>query len=60
MQRALLPFVLPQIVGGLIWGYARIRYGWCTPIIMHMAYRSDRDQRAGLHTEGATGRPLVA
>ncbi len=35
---ALLPFVLPQLVGGLIWGYARIRYGWWSNIIMHMAY----------------------
>lgn len=35
---ALLPFVLPQIVGGLIWGYARIRYGWWANIAMHMAY----------------------
>ncbi|QTD54870.1 CPBP family glutamic-type intramembrane protease [Parasphingorhabdus cellanae] len=35
---ALLPFVLPQTVGGLIWGYARIRYGWWTNIVMHMAY----------------------
>ncbi len=35
---ALLPFVLPQIVGGLIWGYARIRYDWWANIIMHMAY----------------------
>ncbi len=34
----LLPFVLPQLVGGLIWGYARIRYGWWSNIIMHMAY----------------------
>ncbi|GAA0475157.1 hypothetical protein GCM10009096_16000 [Parasphingorhabdus litoris] len=35
---ALLPFVLPQTVGGLIWGYARIRYGWWANIAMHMAY----------------------
>ena len=35
---ALLPFVLPQLVGGLVWGYARIRYGWWSNIIMHMAY----------------------
>lgn len=35
---ALLPFVLPQMVGGLIWGYARIRYGWWANIAMHMAY----------------------
>jgi len=35
---ALLPFVLPQTVGGLIWGYARIRYGWWSNILMHMAY----------------------
>jgi len=34
----LLPFVLPQLVGGLIWGYARIRYGWWSNILMHMAY----------------------
>lgn len=35
---ALLPFVLPQLVGGLIWGYAHIRYGWWSNILMHMAY----------------------
>lgn len=35
---ALLPFILPQLVGGLIWGYARIRYGWWSSIVMHMAY----------------------
>lgn len=35
---ALLPFVLPQLVGGLIWGYARIRYGWWSNILMHMGY----------------------
>ncbi len=35
---ALLPFVLPQLIGGLIWGYARVRYGWWSNIIMHMAY----------------------
>ncbi len=35
---ALLPFVLPQLVGGLIWGYARIRYGWWANIALHMAY----------------------
>lgn len=35
---AVLPFVLPQLVGGLIWGYARIRYGWWANIVMHMAY----------------------
>ncbi|MEL6874527.1 MAG: CPBP family glutamic-type intramembrane protease [Pseudomonadota bacterium] len=35
---ALLPFVLPQLVGGLVWGYARIRHGWWANIIMHMAY----------------------
>jgi membrane protease YdiL (CAAX protease family) len=35
---AVLPFVLPQMVGGLIWGYARVRYGWWSNIIMHMAY----------------------
>ena len=35
---ALLPFVLPQLVGGLIWGYARIRFGWWSSIAMHMAY----------------------
>jgi len=35
---ALLPFVLPQLVGGLIWGYARIQHGWWSSIIMHMAY----------------------
>ena len=35
---AALPFVLPQLVGGLIWGYARIRYGWWANIIMHMVY----------------------
>ena len=35
---ALLPFVLPQTVGGLIWGYARIRYGWWSNIALHMAY----------------------
>ncbi len=35
---ALLPFVLPQTVGGLIWGYARIRYGWWSNIVMHMGY----------------------
>ncbi len=35
---ALLPFVLPQTIGGLIWGYARIRYGWWANIAMHMAY----------------------
>lgn len=35
---AALPFVLPQLVGGLIWGYARIRYGWWSNIIMHMGY----------------------
>jgi len=35
---ALLPFVLPQTIGGLIWGYARIRYGWWSNIVMHMAY----------------------
>jgi membrane protease YdiL (CAAX protease family) len=35
---ALLPFILPQLVGGLIWGYARIRYGWWSNIVMHMAY----------------------
>ena len=35
---ALLPFVLPQLVGGLIWGYARVRHGWWSNIIMHMAY----------------------
>ena len=35
---AALPFVLPQLVGGLIWGYARIRYGWWANILMHMAY----------------------
>lgn len=35
---AVLPFVLPQLVGGLIWGYARIRYGWWSNIILHMAY----------------------
>ncbi len=35
---ALLPFVLPQTVGGLIWGYARIRYGWWANMAMHMAY----------------------
>ncbi|MEO9468077.1 CPBP family glutamic-type intramembrane protease [Parasphingorhabdus sp.] len=35
---ALLPFILPQLTGGLIWGYARIRYGWWANIIMHMAY----------------------
>ncbi len=35
---ALLPFVLPQLIGGLIWGYARIRYGWWSNIAMHMAY----------------------
>ncbi|MEP2101099.1 MAG: CPBP family glutamic-type intramembrane protease [Parasphingorhabdus sp.] len=35
---ALLPFVLPQTVGGLIWGYARIRHGWWANIAMHMAY----------------------
>ena len=35
---ALLPFVLPQTVGGLIWGYARIRYGWWSNMAMHMAY----------------------
>ena len=34
----LLPFVLPQLVGGLIWGYARIRYGWWSNILMHMVY----------------------
>ncbi|MEH6790911.1 CPBP family glutamic-type intramembrane protease [Parasphingorhabdus sp.] len=34
----LLPFILPQLVGGLIWGYARIRYGWWSNILMHMAY----------------------
>ncbi len=34
----LLPFVLPQLVGGLIWGYARIRYGWWSNILMHMGY----------------------
>lgn len=37
-RAAVLPFVLPQLVGGLIWGYARIRYGWWSNIIMHMAY----------------------
>lgn len=37
-QAAVLPFVLPQLVGGLIWGYARIRYGWWANIVMHMAY----------------------
>ena len=37
-QAAVLPFVLPQLVGGLIWGYARIRYGWWANIAMHMAY----------------------
>ena len=37
-QAAVLPFVLPQLVGGLIWGYARIRYGWWASITMHMAY----------------------
>lgn len=35
---ALLPFILPQLVGGLIWGYARIRYGWWSNIVMHMGY----------------------
>ncbi len=35
---ALLPFILPQLVGGLIWGYARIRYGWWANIVMHMGY----------------------
>tara|TARA_R110001606_G_scaffold165510_2_gene309959 strand:+ start:660 stop:1427 length:768 start_codon:yes stop_codon:yes gene_type:complete len=35
---ALLPFVLPQLVGGIIWGYARVRYGWWANIVMHMAY----------------------
>ena len=35
---ALLPFVLPQLVGGLIWGYARIKYGWWSNILMHVAY----------------------
>lgn len=35
---AVLPFVLPQLVGGLIWGYARIRYGWWSNIAMHMGY----------------------
>ncbi|WP_373490805.1 type II CAAX prenyl endopeptidase Rce1 family protein [Parasphingorhabdus sp.] len=35
---ALLPFVLPQLVGGLIWGYARICYGWWANIALHMAY----------------------
>ena len=35
---ALLPLVLPQTVGGLIWGYARIRYGWWSNMAMHMAY----------------------
>ena len=35
---ALLPFVLPQLTGGLIWGYARIKYGWWSNILMHMAY----------------------
>jgi len=35
---ALLPLVLPQLVGGLIWGYARIKYGWWSNIVMHMAY----------------------
>lgn len=37
-QAAVLPFVLPQLAGGLIWGYARIRYGWWANIVMHMAY----------------------
>lgn len=35
---ALLPFILPQLVGGLIWGYARICYGWWSNIVMHMSY----------------------
>jgi membrane protease YdiL (CAAX protease family) len=35
---ALLPFILPQLVGGVIWGYARIRYGWWSNIVMHMGY----------------------
>ncbi len=35
---AMLPLVLPQTVGGLIWGYARIRHGWWANIVMHMAY----------------------
>ena len=34
----LLPFVLPQLVGGLIWGYARLRHGWWANMAMHMAY----------------------
>ncbi|WP_417620671.1 type II CAAX prenyl endopeptidase Rce1 family protein [Parasphingorhabdus sp.] len=34
----MLPFVLPQLVGGLIWGYARIHHGWWANIAMHMAY----------------------
>ncbi len=35
---ALLPFIVPQLIGGMIWGYARIRYGWWANIAMHMAY----------------------
>lgn len=35
---AMLPFVLPQIIGGLIWGYARIYVGWWANIVMHMTY----------------------
>ena len=34
----LLPFVLPQLIGGLIWGYARLRIGWWANTVMHMAY----------------------
>lgn len=35
-----LVFVLPQLIAGLIWGYARVRYGWWANITLHMAHNA--------------------
>jgi membrane protease YdiL (CAAX protease family) len=35
-----LLFVLPQLIAGLIWGYARVRYGWWANIALHMAHNA--------------------
>ena len=38
IPRRYCPLSCLRTVGGLIWGYARIRYGWWANIAMHMAY----------------------
>ena len=38
MTLALLPLVVPQLIAGLIFGYARVTYGLWSDMLLHMMH----------------------